>query len=76
MKHLQIAILAIVCLSTPALAQGRSPQYRAQLNDFDGYTQGGLVPDPNQCAPTYAQPVWGPNSTLQGYSCSNYANGS
>jgi hypothetical protein len=76
MKHLQFAVLTILCLSTSAMAQGRSPQWRAQLNGFDDYTQGGLVRDANQCAPTYAQPVWGPNSTLEGYSCSNYANGS
>jgi hypothetical protein len=76
MKHLQFAILAIVCLSTSALAQGRSPQWRAQANGFDATTQQGLVSDANQCAPGYAQPVWGANSSLAGYSCSNYANGS
>ena len=76
MKHLQFAILAIVCLSTSALAQGRSPQWRAQDSGFDGHTQGARVPDANQCAPGYAQPVWGANSALVGYSCSNYANGS
>jgi len=82
MKVLQFAILAIFCLSTPALAQSApssahaAPQWRAQLNGFERNTQGGLVSKANQCAPTYAQPVWGPNSTLLGYSCSNYANGS
>jgi hypothetical protein len=76
MKHFQFAMLAMVCLSTSALAQGRSPQWRDQFNDFEGNTQGGLVSDANQCAPAYAQPVWGANSTFLGYSCSDYANGS
>jgi hypothetical protein len=79
MKYLQFAILAIVCLSTPALAQSYpnpAPQWRAQINAFDGNGRGATVPDANQCAPGYAQPVWGPNSALLGYSCSNYANGS
>jgi hypothetical protein len=82
MKHVRLAVLAIVCLSTSALAQsapGRTnaiPQWRAQLDVFDGDRQGATVPDANQCAPGYAQPVWGQNSALLGYSCSNYANGS
>jgi hypothetical protein len=82
MKHLLFAILAVFCLSAPALAQSApstanaTPQWRAQLNGFDGNTKGGRVSDANQCAPGYAQPVWGPNSALLGYSCSNYANGS
>jgi hypothetical protein len=78
MKYLQLAILAIVCLSTPALAQksaNATPQWRAQLNAFDGNSRAA-VPNANQCAPGFAQPVWGPNSALLGYSCSNYANGS
>jgi len=80
-KHLQFAALAIICLSTPALALAQkypnsTPQWRAQLNSFDGNSPRGLVPDANQCAPGYAQPVWGPNSALLGYSCANYANGS
>jgi hypothetical protein len=82
MKHLQFAILAIFCLSASALAQSASstanatPQWRAQLNVFDGNRRGAPVPDANQCAPGYAQPVWGANSALLGYTCSNYANGS
>jgi hypothetical protein len=82
MKHIQLAVLAIVCLSTSALAQSApghtnaTPQWRAQLNVFDGNRQAASVPDANQCAPGYAQPVWGQNSALLGYSCSNYANGS
>jgi hypothetical protein len=82
MKHLQFAILAIFCLSTSALAQSApstanvAPQWRALLNVLDGNTTGAPVPDANQCAPGYAQPVWGANSALVGYSCSNYANGS
>jgi hypothetical protein len=82
MKSLQLAVLAIVCLSTSALAQNASgrtnaiPQWRAQLNSFDGNRPGAPVSNANQCAPGYAQPVWGQNSALLGYSCSNYANGS
>jgi hypothetical protein len=82
MKHLQFAILAIFCLSASAFAQSApstanaTSQWRAQLNVFDRSGRGAPVADANQCAPGYAQPVWGANSTLLGYSCSNYANGS
>jgi hypothetical protein len=80
MKHLQFATLAIFCLSTSAWAQGApntdaSSQWRARHNVFDGSIPGGLVPNGNQCAPEYPQPVLGPNSQLLGYSCSNFANG-
>ena len=81
MKHLQFAILAIICLSTSALAQSAisttnaTAQWRAQLNVVDGNKPGATVPDANECAPGYAQPVWGANSALLGYSCSNFANG-
>jgi hypothetical protein len=77
MKHLQLAILAIVCLSTSALAQGApSATYgAAQLNVFDGNKPGAPVSDANQCEPGYAQPVWGPDSALLGYSRSSYAQG-
>jgi hypothetical protein len=75
MKHLPFTILAIFCLSASA-ETARSPQWRAQFNDFEGNTQGASVPNANQCAPGYARPVWGANSALVGYSCSNYANGS
>jgi len=82
MKHLQCTILALFCLSTPALAQSApratnaTPQWRAQLNVFDGNREGAPVHNANQCAPGYARPIWGTNSALLGYSCSNYANGS
>lgn len=82
MKHLQFAIVAIFCVSTSALAQtapsGTSapPQWRAQRNVFDGNRWGAPVSNANQCAPGYARPVWGSNSALLGYTCSNYANGS
>jgi hypothetical protein len=81
MKRLQLAVLAIFCLSAPALAQSAhstnaTPQWRAQLNVPDWNRPQRLVHDANQCAPVYAQPVWGPNSGLLGYSCSNYSNGS
>jgi len=82
MKHIQFVILAIFCLSTSALAQSApgganaTPQWRAQRNVFDGNGPGASVPNANQCAPGYARPVWGANSALVGYSCSNYANGS
>jgi hypothetical protein len=82
MKQLQFAILAIFCLSTSALAQSgpsstnAAPHWRAQLNGFDGNREGASVSNANQCAPGYARPVWGSNSALLGYSCSNYANGS
>jgi hypothetical protein len=82
MKYLQFAILAIFCLSASALAQSApsaanaTPHWRAQLNVFDENRRGAPVPNANQCAAGYARPVWGPNSALLGYSCSNYANGS
>jgi hypothetical protein len=82
MKHIQFAILAIFCLSAPALAQSapsgvNAPvQWRAQRNVFDGNREGAAVFNANQCAPGYARPVWGANSALVGYSCANYANGS
>jgi hypothetical protein len=82
MKHLQFAILAIFYLSASTLAQSApsttnaTPRWRAQLDVFDGNRQRAPVPNANQCAPGYARPVWGPNSALLGYSCSNYANGS
>jgi hypothetical protein len=82
MKHPQFAILAVFCLSTSALAQSapRSadalPQWRAQRNVFDGNRPGAAVSNANQCAPGYARPIWGANSGLVGYSCTNYANGS
>jgi hypothetical protein len=82
MKHFQFAMLAIICLSTSALAQSApsganaAPQWRAQINGFDGNRAGAPVSNANQCAPGYARPVWGPNSALVGYSCSDYANGS
>ena len=78
MKRLQFTTLAIFCLSTSAWAQGAlnidvSSQGRAQHNVFDGSISGALVSNGNQCAPEYAQPVWGPNSQLLGYACSNFA---
>jgi hypothetical protein len=80
MKGLQFALLAIFCLSTSALAQSSTtngpPHWRADVNVYDWNRQGAPVPNANQCAPGYARPVWGPNSVLLGYSCSNYANGS
>ena len=82
MKHLPFAILALFYMSASALAQSAPsaghavPQWRAQLNVYDGNRQAAQVPDANQCAPGYARPVWGANSALLGYSCSNYANGS
>jgi hypothetical protein len=82
MKPVQCAILAVFCLLTPAPVQSApgttntAPKWRALLNGLDGSRRGGLFPDANQCAPVYARPVWGPNSQLLGYSCSNYANGS
>ena len=77
MKHLQFATLAIFCLSTSAWAQGApntdaSSQWRAQ-HVFGGSIPGALVPNGNQCAPEYAQPVWGTNSEILGYACSNFA---
>jgi len=85
MKHLQFAILpmfAMFCMSASALAQSAPgtthaiPPWRAQFNGFEGNRPGAPVSDANECAPGYARPVWGPNSALLGYSCSNYANGS
>jgi hypothetical protein len=77
-KHLPFAILAIFCLSTSASAQNApstangTPQRLAQHNVFQGNVGRGLVSNRNQCAPGYAHAVWGPNSALLGYRCSNF----
>ena len=82
MKHVRLAILAITCLSTSAWAQtapGKAdaiPQWRAQHRLSDGNNGAQIVPNANQCAPELSTAVWGPNSTLLGYSCWTNSNGS
>jgi hypothetical protein len=79
MKHLQFATLAIFCLSASAWAQSAPsttnapPRWQAQRNVFDGNMRRGLVSNRNGCAPAYAHAVWGPNSALLGYRCSDFA---
>ena len=84
MKHLQFAILAMfassACPRRPWLkvlpARPTPHRHGEPSSGFEGNRPGARVSNANECAPGYARPVWGPNSALLGYSCSNYANGS
>jgi hypothetical protein len=77
MKSLQLAIFAMLCLSTSAWAQ-MTPHGRAQHYGFDGNSWGApaqVVPNANMCAPDWAKAVWGPNGSLLGYRCWTNSNG-
>jgi hypothetical protein len=77
MKNPQLAIFAILCLSTSAWAQ-TTPQWRAQHYGFDENrwrAPAQVVPNANMCAPDWAKAVWGPNGSLLGYRCWTNSNG-
>jgi hypothetical protein len=77
MKNLQLAIFAILCLSTSAWAR-TTPQWRAQHYGFDENrwrAPAQVVPNANMCAPDWAKAVWGRNGSLLGYRCWTNSNG-
>ena len=86
MKQLQLAFVALLCLSPAAFAQGSAPvtnQNTLTSAQIEGLTSSlgpthssHLVRSGNDCAPDSADPVWGPGNALVGYSCYSNANGS
>jgi hypothetical protein len=82
MKKRRLVVLALLCASTAAYAQGGpsysggpSPldsQYLAQARLYDAPSPeryGRALGNANDCAPDRPEPVWGAGNALLGYSC-------
>jgi len=79
MKQLHLTLLALLCLSSAAYAQG-APSLAGAAASSDNRQYSAIAPigqgisdrivqNANNCAPDRARAVWGANSTLLGYSC-------
>lgn len=85
MKKFHLTIAALLCLSSAACAE-TAPRVAAGASSTGGQTSSTalvaptafnhIVRNANDCAPDHPDAVWGANSTLLGYACSDSANGS
>jgi hypothetical protein len=78
MKIFRTALVALVCLSTAAFAQGRHHLPNTQSQSADPYvalapqnfqSSERITHNANDCPPDRAEAVWGAGSALLGYTC-------
>jgi hypothetical protein len=82
MKRTCVAILALLSLSSAALAQGWTNAAPVSRQAFAQAVQTALSHDPtgryvrnaNNCGMELQEPIWGPNDVLLGYSCYRNSN--